>query len=174
MGHGRDENNRSSLKAGQAWIEGCVAQCVGSGRGEPASCSLSASEDFPDEIWRKRWDSNPRWGSPHAGFQDQSLKPLGHTSLRFRLKPKTAPTAYLPGSDSERLSADETCDDFRAISADREGASSPLPFPPLAQGDMLTHKQADLMEQRAAKPGATVPDPQVVIGSSAALQTARF
>lgn len=31
--------------------------------------------------WRKRWDSNPRWGSPHAGFQDQSLKPLGHTSV---------------------------------------------------------------------------------------------
>jgi site-specific DNA recombinase len=30
--------------------------------------------------WRKRWDSNPRTGSPVAGFQDQSLKPLGHTS----------------------------------------------------------------------------------------------
>ena len=28
-----------------------------------------------------RWDSNPRWGFPHAGFQDQSLKPLGHPSL---------------------------------------------------------------------------------------------
>ena len=30
--------------------------------------------------WRMGWDSNPRWGLPHAGFQDQSLKPLGHPS----------------------------------------------------------------------------------------------
>ena len=30
--------------------------------------------------WRMGWDSNPRWGFPHAGFQDQSLKPLGHPS----------------------------------------------------------------------------------------------
>ena len=31
--------------------------------------------------WRKRWDSNPRYGFPHAGFQDRFLKPLGHSSL---------------------------------------------------------------------------------------------
>jgi hypothetical protein len=30
--------------------------------------------------WRKRWDSNPRIGFPIAGFQDQFLKPLGHSS----------------------------------------------------------------------------------------------
>ena len=30
--------------------------------------------------WRKRWDSNPRSGCPLAGFQDQFLKPLGHSS----------------------------------------------------------------------------------------------
>jgi|GEM_PF-4044125 DNA-binding response OmpR family regulator len=23
-----------------------------------------------DGLWRKRWDSNPRYGSPHASFQD--------------------------------------------------------------------------------------------------------
>ncbi len=40
--------------------------------------------------WRKRWDSNPRWGLPHAGFQDQSLKPLGHTSSAL---PFAAPAA---------------------------------------------------------------------------------
>lgn len=28
--------------------------------------------------WRMEWDSNPRRGLPRAGFQDQSLKPLGH------------------------------------------------------------------------------------------------
>jgi len=33
------------------------------------------------EIWRKRWDSNPRTGFPIAGFQDQFLKPLGHSSI---------------------------------------------------------------------------------------------
>ena len=31
--------------------------------------------------WRTGWDSNPRYGFPYAGFQDQSLKPLGHLSL---------------------------------------------------------------------------------------------
>lgn len=33
------------------------------------------------ESWRKRWDSNPRTALTVAGFQDQCLKPLGHTSL---------------------------------------------------------------------------------------------
>ena len=30
--------------------------------------------------WRRGWDSNPRYGLPHAGFQDRCLKPLGHPS----------------------------------------------------------------------------------------------
>jgi site-specific DNA recombinase len=34
--------------------------------------------------WRKRWDSNPRYGSPYASFQDWSLQPLGHASFPFR------------------------------------------------------------------------------------------
>ncbi len=32
------------------------------------------------KMWRKGWDSNPRYGSPHGSFQDCSLKPLGHPS----------------------------------------------------------------------------------------------
>ena len=32
-------------------------------------------------IWRKGWDSNPRWSFPHGGFQDRCLKPLGHPSM---------------------------------------------------------------------------------------------
>lgn len=53
--------------------------------------------------WRKRWDSNPRWGLPHAGFQDQSLKPLGHTSgtrfgsCRWRRRPHTCRNPILKG-----------------------------------------------------------------------------
>ena len=31
--------------------------------------------------WRKGWDSNPRYGRPHGGFQDRCLKPLGHPSF---------------------------------------------------------------------------------------------
>src|SRR3954463_11538479 len=31
-------------------------------------------------IWRKGWDSNPRYPCRHAGFQDRCLKPLGHPS----------------------------------------------------------------------------------------------
>lgn len=26
--------------------------------------------------WRRGWDSNPRYGCPHAGFQDRSIQPL--------------------------------------------------------------------------------------------------
>jgi hypothetical protein len=50
--------------------------------------------------WRKRWDSNPRTGCPVAGFQDQFLKPLGHSSIPARglvlttgLRAKKAPSA---------------------------------------------------------------------------------
>lgn len=42
--------------------------------------------------WRKGRDSNPRCGSPHASFQDWSLKPLGHPSNR--LAPNSA---YISG-----------------------------------------------------------------------------
>jgi hypothetical protein len=35
--------------------------------------------------WRKRWDSNPRTACTVAGFQDQFLKPLGHSSIPSRL-----------------------------------------------------------------------------------------
>jgi hypothetical protein len=31
-------------------------------------------------LWRKGWDSNPRWACTHGGFQDRCLKPLGHPS----------------------------------------------------------------------------------------------
>src|ERR1700730_7773934 len=33
-------------------------------------------------IWRKEWDSNPRWACVHGGFQDRCLKPLGHPSAK--------------------------------------------------------------------------------------------
>ena len=32
-------------------------------------------------VWRKGWDSNPRYPCRHAGFQDRCLKPLGHPSV---------------------------------------------------------------------------------------------
>lgn len=31
-------------------------------------------------FWRRRWDSNPRWSCPHAGFQDRYIRPLCHPS----------------------------------------------------------------------------------------------
>ena len=43
----------------------------------------SVDSGVPSSVlkWRKRWDSNPRYGFPHAGFQDRFLKPLGHSSF---------------------------------------------------------------------------------------------
>ena len=37
---------------------------------------------LPRIIWRKGWDSNPRYPCRYAGFQDRCLKPLGHPSDR--------------------------------------------------------------------------------------------
>ena len=42
---------------------------------------LGFSSPFLGDKWRKERDSNPRWGSPHAGFQDRCLKPLDHLSI---------------------------------------------------------------------------------------------
>ena len=46
-------------------------------------------------IWRKGWDSNPRWACTHGGFQDRCLKPLGHPSSR-RVRPARSVTRSLP------------------------------------------------------------------------------
>ena len=47
--------------------------------GQDGKCAFYSIE------WiRKRWDSNPRYGFPHAGFQDRFLKPLGHSSIRSK------------------------------------------------------------------------------------------
>lgn len=42
------------------------------------ACKFGKGHDFVG--WRMGWDSNPRYGLPHAGFQDRFLKPLGHPS----------------------------------------------------------------------------------------------
>jgi hypothetical protein len=31
-------------------------------------------------LWRREWDSNPRYGFPHTRFPSVRLKPLGHLS----------------------------------------------------------------------------------------------
>jgi hypothetical protein len=31
-------------------------------------------------VWRREWDSNPRYGFPHTRFPSVRLKPLGHLS----------------------------------------------------------------------------------------------
>jgi len=56
----------------------------------PGSCQRILMNIFI-WFWRMGWDSNPRYGFPHAGFQDRFLKPLGHPSIsvnccRFRQK----------------------------------------------------------------------------------------
>ncbi len=48
----------------------------------PADTGTSVLElkQTSSRIWRRGWDSNPRWYRYHAGFQDRCLKPLGHLS----------------------------------------------------------------------------------------------
>jgi hypothetical protein len=40
----------------------------------------------PVQVWRRGWDSNPRWTNAHNGFRDRHLRPLGHLSADY-LKP---------------------------------------------------------------------------------------
>src|ERR1019366_8886243 len=35
-------------------------------------------------LWRKGWDSNPRYHCWHDGFQDRYLRPLGHPSIKTK------------------------------------------------------------------------------------------
>ena len=35
------------------------------------------------QIWRREWDSNPRYSYPYSGFQDRRLRPLGHPSAVY-------------------------------------------------------------------------------------------
>ena len=42
--------------------------------------NLAALDNEPSRLWRKREDSNLRYGYPHTRFPSVLLKPLGHTS----------------------------------------------------------------------------------------------
>ena len=48
----------------------------------PPGQTAGGPRSFTESVlWRKGWDSNPRWSFPHGGFQDRCLKPLGHPSM---------------------------------------------------------------------------------------------
>ena len=49
------------------------------------ACRKHRKSCLLNELWRKGWDSNPRWACTHGGFQDRCLKPLGHPSRQLRL-----------------------------------------------------------------------------------------
>ncbi len=51
-------------------------------------------------IWRREWDSNPRYGFPHTRFPSVRLKPLGHLSGRPSLE---GTRRILQGSVGPRL-----------------------------------------------------------------------
>ncbi len=36
----------------------------------------------PLSLWRREWDSNPRYLLKHTAFRGQLLKPLGHLSVK--------------------------------------------------------------------------------------------
>jgi hypothetical protein len=47
----------------------------------PASThSIIVEEVEAGILWRREWDSNPRYGFPHTRFPSVRLKPLGHLS----------------------------------------------------------------------------------------------
>jgi hypothetical protein len=54
---------------------------AGNHRIRPQRTKERDSGEGRGEYWRKGWDLNPRYGSPHGSFQDCCLKPLGHPSI---------------------------------------------------------------------------------------------
>ena len=47
-------------------------------------------------IWRREWDSNPRYHCWHDGFQDRYLQPLGHLSLIVVIQYLVHPDGFEP------------------------------------------------------------------------------
>ena len=46
----------------------------------PKSTSHPAKPCIPKPIWRREWDSNPRYSHPYTGFRDRRFRPLSHLS----------------------------------------------------------------------------------------------
>ena len=40
----------------------------------------SKNTSYFNSIWRREWDSNPRYGFPYTRFPSERLQPLGHPS----------------------------------------------------------------------------------------------
>jgi hypothetical protein len=77
--------------------------------------------------WRMGWDSNPRYGLPHGGFQDRCLKPLGHPScaIPFRLAASSCQAARGSCGGGGRVRAAQTkAADPEGRGRDRIGGSA--------------------------------------------------
>src|SRR5262249_36506070 len=48
-------------------------------------------------MWRREWDSNPRYGFPYTRFPSVRLKPLGHPSTGLQKRCKRARTIVVGG-----------------------------------------------------------------------------
>ena len=40
-----------------------------------------------NNIWRREWDSNPRYSRPYTGFRDRRFRPLSHLSVSSQIIP---------------------------------------------------------------------------------------
>ena len=58
-----------------------------------------------DSVWRREWDSNPRYSRLHNGFQDRRHRPLGHPSAGSGLLP-FYPAPALTGKPCRASSTD--------------------------------------------------------------------
>ena len=45
-----------------------------------SACATFQCRNATFKIWRREWDSNPRYGYPHTDLANQRLQPLGHLS----------------------------------------------------------------------------------------------
>src|SRR5207253_4556769 len=63
------------------------------------------------ELWRRGWDSNPRYGFPYARFRGEYFQPLSHLSAvnESRLTDESAKRQRRPGSGCSAKQTPEEC-----------------------------------------------------------------
>jgi hypothetical protein len=98
----------AAIPAAPSRQRGCARQRALVGRDVGTRVSLGKKPDKSsscDPIWRREWDSNPRYGCPYTRFPSVRLQPLGHPSPHSRSPRLPCPGKLAGNIDAAKTSA---------------------------------------------------------------------
>ena len=78
---------------------------------------LIVSDEIKIKLWRRGWDSNPRYGSPYTRFPSVLLQPLGHLSAAEKILIQAVNEHYM----AEGVGFEPTCPGINGTSRFRVG-----------------------------------------------------